>query len=221
MPFRKRIGILWSALISDLEPFIIRAVRLSAVRDIFDQITGFMTSAYKPLCSVDDNDVDPFFKTYLSCLSDVFDDAQGKQAGLLPESIAEILQWTLAFTASITRHRSLHGLMRTMIQRDFSAEQARALFSDTHSCGPDLALQLIAELTETPEHFFTRDQSSGAEVVSQNGYCSPSEWDAAVATIQRKRDELNNAMQCARKELDRMLLDFPSSDAIDAFTVAE
>lgn len=224
LPCRQRIALLWKCSYTDR--FIVKAITLSVVRDIFHQIEGLLDSAHKSLCPVDMEDINAlevFLKTHLNHLSDFFDEAHARRASPLPESILEVLQWIFGFTDSMKRHRRLHVLIQAILRqrpsmKNLANEQAKPSFSDMSPCGLDSVVKAIAQLTQTPGYVFTRGQKSANEVAPRTRSCKPSEWNALVHNMAERKKKVDDDMECARRELGRMLVNFSPPDAIELST---
>lgn len=221
LPVHERISLLWKNPYSG--NFIPEAMTLSVVRDLFQQMTGLMDSAYKRLVCLDENDIEAiqaFLKVHLPYLGHILNTPEAKQAVSAPEPVLEVLRWTLAFTASMKRHRRLDGLIRVIVKHRPSTRNLNvvALSFDSAMRPSNALIQRIAQLTRTPENYFTKGQRSASQVVPRTRHCTPREWDSLVRSAREWRDRVQDDMDYAQKELGRMLVDFTPPEAAELST---
>lgn len=229
LPFQRRLNLLWKN--KSLDEFVTKAITLSMVREVFQEISGVLDSVRLPLPSVKEGDISAaqtFLKTQLSFLAQILDKTEAEKSTPPPKPILEILHWALALVAS-RKGRRLNNLIRAVMDHRPSTKAFNLhpssctaflkfdLAPTTSSLSlPDRLIQQIAQLTETPEYAFTRGQMCAADVVPLTRSCTPLEWDTIVHSGKRWRERLQADMAGAQKELGRMLVDVSPSPSASA-----
>ncbi|KAF2122644.1 hypothetical protein BDV96DRAFT_561142 [Lophiotrema nucula] len=205
LPFHRRLNFLWRNLFT--EGLVLNAIILSMERDIEHQVSGFLKSksANRSLFHVDDSDINAissFFKIHLPCFEDLFDQSNRIFTISPPQPILEILDWSLAFTASMRRHRRLHGLVQAMIRHKYGP-----IALDSSQSGKLDLSHRISQLTSTPKYVLEKGVISSSDIEPLTRYCSPSEWDAMVSNVEKWRERLAHDMAGAQKALESVVID--------------
>ncbi|KAL9618831.1 MAG: hypothetical protein Q9160_006490 [Pyrenula sp. 1 TL-2023] len=158
LPFQRRLKLLWKN--ECLDKLINEAATFSMAREMFQEIRGFLDSAFIPRVSASKGDINAaqtFLATHLSCLAQIFNKIEDERSTQPPKAILEVLHWVFAFAASKKRVDDLirvvmhHRPGTKALVSDLSSHLSALNFdptTTTPSSLPDLLIQRIARLTK-------------------------------------------------------------------------
>jgi hypothetical protein len=224
IPFRQRVDMLWRD--TQYGTSIKEAIQLSILQDLSDQTDGLHLSHSKKLLRIDKNDVDganTIMKTHLPFIADLLDHPVASVSALPPLTITHTLQWLLALTSSLKRHRSLHDLITLLLRNRPST--VNLLTSPDFTTGistnnPADLINEISKLTDTPPFVLEKGQTSARQIVPGTEYLSPSRWNGLVREVEQGREKVKDDMERARRELGRMVLEPVRSPADSAMELS-
>jgi hypothetical protein len=218
IPFRQRIDMLWRNI--NVAASVTSAIQLSILQDIADQVHGLHHSKYRNLLRSAKDDakaLKTLMRTHLPLLDDLLGHSNADESTQPPETVVHLLQWTLALSSSLKRHKSLGSLIDQSLRNHVSTAY---LPDDTNfrtgisSSDPDHLIDQISMLTEMPSYVLEKGHVSARQIVPTTEYYTPQEWNSMVANMEREQQRLYSDMNAAKKELGRLVTE-PVASSVD------